>query len=197
LIEKPDLEGAMEDNLIIRRIKNGDIDAFSILVEKYHRRLLAFIYRLVCDEKIVEDLGQEVFLDVYRSLKGFDISSGTPFSAWLFITARNRCISELRKRKRSASVSIDEIGHLGTGLKSAEDLLIQHEQRQAVKASLEALSEPFKGPLVMSLSGCTLKEIADACGISPGTAKSRLSRAREKMKFLISEYLGGKRYERI
>ncbi len=187
----------MEDHLVISRIKDGDINAFEVLVEKYHRALLAFIYRLIGDEKIVEDLGQEVFLDVYKSLRHFDLNRGTPFSAWLFVTARNRCISELRKRKRTSVVSIDDIADLEGALKSAEDLLIEHERRQVVDGILAELSEPFRRPLLMSLGGRSLKEIATACGISPGTAKSRLCRAKEKMKYLLREHLGGNGYERV
>jgi RNA polymerase sigma-70 factor, ECF subfamily len=187
----------MEDQQIIRRIKNGDIEAFSVLVEKYHRGLLTFIYRLVGDEKIVEDIGQEVFLDTYKSLKDFDLKRGTPFSAWLFITARNRCISELRKRNVSASVSIDDMVDLDGEFKSAEDLLIEHERQRVVRTFIEQLSEPFRGSLVMSLRGCSLKEIAEAFGVTPGTAKSRLSRAKDKVRSLLREHFGGNGYERI
>jgi len=187
----------MQDSLVIRRIKNGDVDAFSILVEKYHRSLLAFIYRLVGDEKIVEDIGQDVFLDVYRSLREFDIERGTPFSAWLFTAARNRCISELRRRNRRVSVSIEEAADIRAEIESAEDLLIDHERRQAVRSSLDQLSEPFKRPLLMKLRGCSLDEIAKTCGISPGTAKSRLCRAREKLRCLIRGYLEGGGYESV
>ena len=87
----------LNDIEVIKRIKSGEIDAFSLLVEKYHRRLLIFIHRLVGDKSIVEDVGQEVFLNVYKSLDNFDEQAGVPFSAWLFIAARNRALSELRK----------------------------------------------------------------------------------------------------
>jgi RNA polymerase sigma-70 factor (ECF subfamily) len=187
----------MDDQLIIERIKKGDSEAFAILVERYHKPLLSFIYRLVSDEKIVEDLGQEVFLDIYRSLKGFDEHRGTPFSAWLFIMARNRCISELRKRTGTASVSLEAISDRGAELKSAEDLLIEHERRQTVRTFLQRLSEPFRRPLVMSMRGYSLQEIAVTCGISAGTAKSRLNRAKQKLRLLVKESFGGKGYERI
>jgi RNA polymerase sigma-70 factor (ECF subfamily) len=187
----------MEDIRIIRRIKNGDVDAFSKLVEKYHQRLLTFIFRLVRDEGIVEDIGQEVFLDIYKSLKGFDENRGTPFSAWLFIAARNRCISELRKKNASVALSLEEVGELAGDNLSAEALLMAHERSEALRFSLEVLAKPFKEPLLMSLHGCTLQEISRACGISPGTVKSRLFRARERMKLLIERHLGGKGYESV
>jgi RNA polymerase sigma-70 factor (ECF subfamily) len=83
----------MDDNPIIRRIQNGDLDAFAALVRKYHRDLLRFIHRLVRDPHLAEDIGQDVFLDVYQSLARFNPERETPFVAWLYIVARNRCVS--------------------------------------------------------------------------------------------------------
>lgn len=84
----------MEDIDVVRRVRDGETEAFSVLIEKYHRRLLNFIYTFIGDEAAVEDVGQEVFLSVYKSLGNFDEKRGVPFSAWLFIIARNRCISD-------------------------------------------------------------------------------------------------------
>lgn len=187
----------MEDNLIVERIKSGDVQAFAALVERHHRGLLAYIHRVVGDEKIVEDIGQEVFLDAYRSLKSFDETRGTPFSAWLYVMARNRCMSELRKRKGASSVSIDEVADLATNDESAEELLIEDERRRAVSAGLKELPDPFRSALVMSLAGRTLKEIAESWGVSLGTAKSRLGRAKDKLRLLVGGSIGGKGYERI
>jgi RNA polymerase sigma-70 factor (ECF subfamily) len=93
----------------ISKIRAGDTEAFSALVEKYHRRLLNFIYTLTGDEAAVEDIGQEVFLSVYKSLDRFDEKRGVPFSAWLFIIARNRCISELRGSRDFGFVPLRDV----------------------------------------------------------------------------------------
>ena len=114
----------MNDNDIIKLIRNGHVDAFAQLVQKYHKNLLTFIYRFVRDPHLSEDIGQEVFLDVYKSLPKFDSERGTPFSAWLYISARNRCISELRKRGKSECVPFEDY-HILTDTKvSAESALI-------------------------------------------------------------------------
>jgi len=186
----------MNDNAIIKRIQSGDVDAFAGLVQKYHKNLLAFIYRFVRDPHLTEDIGQEVFLDVYKSLSKFDPDMGTPFSAWLYISARNHSISELRKRGRTASVPLEDY-HIITGAKdSAEEALLRQEGRQALAASLEQLPEPFRTTIVKSLQGASLKEIACQCGISQATVKTRLFRAKEKIKQLMKEYLGGVCHER-
>jgi RNA polymerase sigma-70 factor (ECF subfamily) len=82
----------VEDADILKRIKNGDTNAYSEIVHKYHRHLLNFIYAYVGDERIVEDIGQETFISAFKSISEFDLKRGTPFSAWLYTIAKNRCI---------------------------------------------------------------------------------------------------------
>jgi len=181
----------MNDNTVIRRIQGGDVDAFAVLVQKYHKNLLAFIYRFVGDPHLTEDIGQEVFLDVYKSLSRFDPDMGTPFSAWLYISARNRCISELRKKGRGECVPLEDYHSITGAGDCAEAGLIRQEGRQALAASLEQLPEPFRTTMVRSLQGASLDEIANKCGISHATVKTRLFRAKEKIKQLMKEYVGG------
>lgn len=186
----------MNDNAIIRLIQNGSTEAYARLVQKYHKNLLAFIYRLVREPHITEDIGQEVFLSVYKSLSGFDPEAGTPFSAWLYIIARNRCVSYLRERRCIKNTLIeDRLTVTGAG-DTAEEALIRHEGRQALSASLEQLPEPFRTTIIRSLQGASLHEIARECGIPVSTVKSRLFRAKEKIKQLVSLYAGGVGHER-
>lgn len=186
----------MNDNAIIRLVRSGNTEAFALLVEKYHGNLLSFIHRLVRDPHLTEDIGQEVFLSVYKSLPKFDPEAGTPFAAWLFIIARNRCISDLRMRNKGESVEIEDF-HLVTGAEdSAEEVMIRNEGLQALAASLQQLPEPFRTTIVKSLQGASLHEIACECGIPQSTVKSRLFRAREKIRQLMSEYVGGVGHER-
>lgn len=187
----------MDENDLIQQVQAGDVEAFSLLVEKYHYHLLNFIYRIVGDERIVEDIGQEVFLSVYQSLKSFDVRRGTPFSAWLFISARNRCISELRKNRNRTNVPIEDTDSLHAKEMSPEETAINSERLKAIQASLELLPEPFKGTILQSLRGDSLEEIARNEGVSEGTVKSRLFRAREKMKLLLKEYFGGNSNEQV
>ena len=187
----------MDDLAIIEKIRSGNPDAYALLVEKYHRPLLTFIFRIVGDGSLVEDIGQEVFLAVYKSLRDFDESRGTPFSAWLFIAARNRCISVLRERRAAKLVDLGEIAMLPDGAANAEDVLLRQERMAALAASLRQIPEPFRTTLLRSLEGESLDEIAVAEGISTGTVKSRLFRAKERMRLLVGEYFGGKGYERV
>jgi RNA polymerase sigma-70 factor (ECF subfamily) len=183
-------DSSVDDFDVIKRVQDGDNDSFSILVKKYHKQLLNFIYRITGDEKNVEDIGQEVFLGVYKSLRNFDMSKGVPFSAWLFITARNRSISELRKNHR-VSVPMDGSPEPMAQDKSPEQDMIDNERLDAIRSSLQQLSEPYRGTILKSLSGSSLNEIASFEGISAGAVKSRLFRAREMIRFGITQYFGG------
>ncbi len=187
----------MEDSDVIREVKEGNTEAFAFLVEKHHRRLLNFIFRIVKDAAVVEDIGQEVFLSAYKSLDHFDERRGTPFSAWLFIAAKNRCISELRSRRLGENVSIDDIAEFRNGEENAAELLVDAEEKAALRSSVRELPEPYRSTILRNLLGDTIEEIAIKEGVSLGTVKSRIFRARKRIKLLLSEYYGGNGYERV
>jgi RNA polymerase sigma-70 factor (ECF subfamily) len=180
----------VDDTEVVKSVQAGDSESFALLVDKYHRHLLNFIYRLMGKEQVVEDIGQEVFLSVYKSIRSFNVNRGVPFSAWLFITARNRCISELRRKTRPA-IPIDQMVNLRALEKSPEQSANEEERLLAIHAALEQLPEPYRQTILQSLRGDSPEEIARNNGISRGTVKSRLSRAREKMRLLLHERFGG------
>lgn len=168
---------------MIQRVKKGDTEAFSLLVEKYHKRLLGFIFRLIGKKEEVEDLGQEVFLSAFKSLSKFDEDRGTPFSAWLFTLARNQCISHWRKQVKYRQVELDgkTLKHRGPG---PLDVLLGKEEREALETCLGQVPEPYRSTLLSSLEGHSIREIAEQTGLARTTVKTRLFRAREKVKDL-------------
>lgn len=186
----------MDDRIIIKRVQSGQVDAYALLVHKHHRNLLAFVFRMVKDADLAEDIGQEVFLKVYWELPHFDPERGTPFAAWLFIVARNQCISELRKIGRTELVSAEYFDQVAAEGETAETALIRKEELEALKATLQELPEPFRSTIILSLKGATLEEIARSCGVPQATVKTRLYRAKEKIMFLLKGHSGGIRYER-
>jgi RNA polymerase sigma-70 factor (ECF subfamily) len=183
-------QSLVDDIEIVKNVQAGNSESFALLVNKYHRHLLNFIYRLIGNELIVEDIGQDVFLSVYKSIRSFNVNRGVPFSAWLFITARNRCISELRKNDR-LTIPAEGLADLTAHGKTPEQTVINEERLLAIHAALEQLPEPYRQTVLESLRGDSPEEIARNNGISRGTVKSRLSRAREKMKLLLYERFGG------
>ena len=177
---------------IIRKIKAGDINAYALLVERYHRPLLAYIFKIIRNNDLAEDIGQEVFFSVYRSLKSFDENKGIPFSAWIFTAARNRCITALRQKQNREPIDLNEIEFLEDGKKNPEEHLLEREEMRAVVASLQQIPEPYKKTILMSLEGNSLEKIAISQSITLGTVKSRLFRAKERMRTLVAAYFGCK-----
>jgi RNA polymerase sigma-70 factor, ECF subfamily len=183
-------EKIMDELEIIQKIKVGDTHSFALLVEKYHLPLLAFIFKILGDKDLVEDIGQDVFLTIYKSLENFDETRGVPFSAWIFTIARNRCISVLRQRGVRKPIHLDEMDLFADGRKNPEDAFLAREQMTAVAKALRQIPEPFRKTILMSLEGSSLEKIALLQNISLGTVKSRLYRAKERMRFLVSAYFG-------
>lgn len=171
----------MEDLEIVKLVRNGDIDAFSLLVEKYHRNLLGFIYRIVRRTEAVEDIGQEVFLSAFQSLENFDAGRGVPFSAWLFTIAKNRCFSEMRKQKTRREEPLDD------SIVGKDDYAGPEESKKALERALSVLEEPFKSAILNSLEGLSIVEIAAKDRVPAATVKTRLFRAREKLRRLLSK----------
>lgn len=186
----------MEDAAVIRRVQEGDSEAYAVLVRRHHRGLLRFIHRLVRDAHLAEDIGQEVFLDAYKALPRFDPDRGTPFAAWLFILARNRCVSALRKRGRAVLVAVEDAPELAGDAPGLDERLAAEEERQALAASLDMLEEPFRSTILMSLNGALVEDIAVSLGVPSATVKTRLFRAREKLRRLFSAAFGGVCHER-
>jgi len=183
----------MDEPGIIRAVKAGDSKRYALLVERYHRPLLAFIFRMIGDRQLTEDIGQEVFFNAYRKIKGFDEKKGVPFSAWLFTIARNSCLTVLRRKGLGNSLDIDQVADfLADGRKNPEEELLARERLSAVAASLQQVPEPFRKTITMSLAGCSLENIACSQKITVGTVKSRLFRAKELMRLLIGTCFGCK-----
>lgn len=173
---------------IIRRVKSGYTDDFRLLVENYHRHLLNFIYRLVPDKSAVEDIGQETFVAAFQSLKTFDETRGTPFSAWLFTIAKNRCFDECRKHRRENRSQSDEPDMHTDKSDNAEERILSMERKKALEQSLALLPEPFRTAMLNSLAGETIRESARKLRVSENTVKTRLFRARVKLKEILMNF---------
>lgn len=186
----------MDENELIRRSKAGDTESFSQLVQIYERRIVNYAFRMLRDRDDAEDAAQEAFLRAYRKLDTFNGDSA--FSTWLYTILNNICLDVLRKRKRTG-----EQTHISINQNSADDEYeIQIEdsspgpydsyRRKAAMKALEAaigkLSDEHRAVIVMrDINGMEYDEIAKILGISLGTVKSRISRARLALRKILEE----------
>lgn len=151
----------------IRRLKSGDPDAFAILVNDYGDRLRRFSARMAGPEH-AEDIVQEVFLRVYRSIRSFDPSGS--LASWIFTIANNLCVDQVRKRPPATRSRRSEPDP------SAE--AEGRETRQALLRAVAALPEPQKRVfLLREEAGLSFREIADLVGCPLGTALGRMHTA--------------------
>jgi RNA polymerase sigma-70 factor, ECF subfamily len=167
-----------DDLAVIRRILDGDVDSFRVLVERYQGPLRCLIANLVADAHEGEDLAQDVFLAAYRNLAGYDPRQAA-FSTWLLTIARNRCLNALAKRR---PVLLDQLPDAGQ-VRPPDAELSEAEWFRLLDQALDAL--PFEQKTVFVLAeiqGLSLAEVAAIEGVKPGTVKSRLSRARDKLR---------------
>ena len=95
------------DAALMLRVKQGDMAAFTELVEKYKQPIMNLAYRTVRDMTEAEDLAQNVFVQVYKSAARY--KSTAKFSTWLFTIARNLCLNEIRRRSRHPADSMDAV----------------------------------------------------------------------------------------
>lgn len=194
-----DLSMQPSDEILVKRAKEGDRNSFDVLYQKYKKRILNYIYRMVGNQTIAEDLTQETFVRAYINLPNY--RERLVFSAWLYKIAGNLVKNEMRAAKYRASVSLDAPLVVGEDTmrlidtvvdkNSAPDLVARsNELHEAIQKVLDALSYDHRSILVLcDIHGYSYEEVSKMFEVSVGTVASRLSRARKEFnKKLRIEY---------
>lgn len=187
------------DVQLMLRAKRGDDAAFSQLVESYQDRLVAVLFHLLGNQEAAEDLGQEVFLRIYRNRSKYEAKA--KFSTWMFHIANNLASNWRRDgaRRREASLAGSDSGPLGA--RPQEQLLAEksalmparvldrNETQSLVRAALESLSDRQKmAVLLHKFEQMSYIDIAATMDLSPQAVKSLLSRARENLKAYLEPF---------
>jgi len=163
----------------IRRVRAGDRDAFRPLVQRYQKPLFGFVTNLIRDADAAEDIVQDVFCSAYAGLDAYDARRGS-FSTWLFTIARNRCFTWLARARTSLSEPV--LLEPRTPLADASE----RELFQRLDAALDALPLAQRTAFVLAeLQGLPHAEVARIEGTRLGTIKSRVARARERLRGLL------------
>ena len=188
----------MQDSEVMLRLRAGDMAAFDYLLARYRKPIIHFMYRMVHNESVAEELAQEVFLRVYRSRESYRAEA--KFSTWLYRIATNLGVNHARdtRHERAAStVYLDETdSETGTTpdvadmTAGAEDKLLQRERMAAIKQHVMALPERQQMAVLMhKYEGMDYKQIGEVLKLSESATKSLLFRAyqtlREKLKGFV------------
>ena len=188
-----------KDDVLISSFKGGDTGAFQELVLKYEKRVYNHCMRMVNDEEESYDLTQEVFLKVFRKIKNYEHTYS--FCTWLYRITVNSCIDYLRRKKRQVqSISLSaNPGDDGSQLGKDQDIpdntfvpdivFANKELDEVLRRANDQLSEKLRSIILLKeIEGFSYEEIAEILGCSKGTVKSRLFRARERLKEILADY---------
>lgn len=186
------------DAELIQRILRGDQDALGPLVRKYQKGVHALVYRKIGDFHIAQEITQDAFLNAYRKLR--TLKNHNQFAGWLYVIAANLSRDWLRK-KRLPMESIDaedtnEVDKVSYSkyLAERQEADADETRREVVKELLQRLPESERTVMTLHYLGeMTIKAISEFLGVSPNTVKSRLSRARNRLRKeedVLQQHLG-------
>lgn len=184
----------MTDSQIIRDIKEGNVDLYAELMNRYQRKVLAFIYHMLRSsqqELLAEDLCAETFYKAFRSIHTFREAEAS-FSTWLYTIARNTVLSELRKQ-RSIQVSLDEDYSIVPEAPKEivpENAILRSEKVHLVREAINRLPEKQRSAIILrEYDQLEYQEIAHKLGQTVSSVKSLLFRARASIKVQLESYV--------
>jgi len=194
-----------EESLFVLRLKANEDAAYDELVRGYHASIFHVAYRMLGDAAEASDVVQEIFLQVFRNIGGF--KGEAALKTWIFKIAFSEILNRLRswkRRYRYATVSLDDnpsakrngynSPYVADSKPTPEEVLESKEQETAIQRALSKLSSDHRSIIVLrDIEGFSYSEIADVLGISIGTVKSRIARARADLKKSLMRYLSVQR----
>ncbi|MBC8335470.1 MAG: sigma-70 family RNA polymerase sigma factor [Anaerolineae bacterium] len=180
----------MDEAALINDAKHGDLDSFNRLVIGYQDKLYNTAYRILGDSELAADATQEAFISAFRKLKSY---RGGSFKAWLLRIVTNACYDELRRKKRRPTTPLEPLTENDEEMESPrwltdpgaspEKQVETFELEQAIQNCIEALPPDFRAVVVLTdMQGLDYKEAATALKKPLGTIKSRLARARLRLR---------------
>jgi RNA polymerase sigma-70 factor, ECF subfamily len=191
------LEDAHVAALLVRRCIAGDAAAWEEIVQTYHRRIYNICYRFTGSGTDADDLAQEVFIKMYRTLNSYDVERGA-FMTWVTTVTRNLLVDHFRKtRQDRVTDSLDTpqseqedampIGERIPDRGPAPDTRVQsREAREAVHEALQKLSPDLREAVILrDLQDMDYREIATVLRVPEGTVKSRINRGRAELARLL------------
>lgn len=174
------------DGGVLARCRAQDPIAFRAFVVRYERMVFALLSRMLGHGPEVEDLAQETFVRAYRAFPSFDPDGAAKVSTWL-LTIATRLALDARKKKRLDTVPADE--HPPARSSDPELSLERRQLGDAIAQAAAELPDDQRAALVLAeMHGLSIAEIAEALGVPENTAKTRLFRAREKMRAALANW---------
>ena len=191
------MEEAQVVGLLVRRCVGGDAAAWEEIVQRYHRRIFNVCYRFAGDSDNAQDLTQEVFIKMYRTLNTYDSGKGA-FMTWVTAITRNLLVDHFRKTKGDRITdSLDSTAsehedaqplseRIADGGLAPDAAVQKRETREMVHLALQSLSPELREAVILrDLQDMDYREIATALRVPEGTVKSRINRGRAELARLL------------
>ncbi|HFD39180.1 MAG TPA: sigma-70 family RNA polymerase sigma factor [Anaerolineae bacterium] len=177
----------VDEQSLIASAQKGDVRAFNQLVLLYQSLAYNVAYRILDDAEAAADATQDAFFSAYRAMSRF---RGGSFRAWLLRIVTNACYDQLRRKKRRPTQSLDDLpmeadhtAYLRDPAEQPDEYAERQELNRLLQEAIRRLPPDQRIVLVLSdVQGLNYREIAQATGLALGTVKSRLSRARAKLR---------------
>ena len=188
---------------MVAELKAGSEDAFSWLIAHYSQPVYSLVYRMLDDPSDAADTTQEVFIKVFRGIRGFN--SNSSLKTWIYRIALHEALNQRRWwfRHRGRETSIEPVNEclversalplreiLADEKKSPLENVYDSELQQRVETELRAIAEPYRTTLILrDIEELSYEQIAEVLGVSLGTVKSRLMRGREALRKRLERHL--------
>ncbi len=172
---------------VIKAVLEGDVESFRLLVQRYEKPVISMIKNLIDDRHICEDIAQDVFFTAYRKINSYDPARSS-FSTWLFTIARNKSLNFVKKKRPSSMSNSPE----KPDTSSPTDILVQQEFFDRLDMALRNLPAKQKTAFVLAeLEKLPYEQIAQIEGVRMGTVKSRINRAKKKLRSALKSFEEG------
>ncbi len=185
----------MDDEQLLLRVRQNDSKAYFELVSLYKDKVLNTCYRFLLNKEDAEDTAQEVFIEVFQSIKMF--RGDSKLSTWIYRITVTKCLDEIKKRKRKKRISsigrvlhLDDVSNWLTGGKKADTILYEKESQKSVYEALEHLPDNQRVAFTLSkIEGYNNSEIAAILKTTNVAVESLLSRAKKKVTARLEKIL--------
>jgi RNA polymerase sigma-70 factor, ECF subfamily len=185
------------DLRLMQRIKRGDMDAFSDLVETHQHRVIGTVARMLGDDNDAEDIAQQVFVRIWKNAARWEPTA--KFTTWLYTILRNLVFNECRRRARHPTRSLDSLQDdedhphqfEDGNVKSPDTVMLDVEMQDAIERAIQELPETQRMAVVLRrYQDVSYEEIAEILSLTVPAVKSVLFRARTELRNKLRGYLG-------
>jgi len=172
------------DRILLKRAQSGDLEAIEKLLSKYEKYVFNTALGFFKDSFDASDAAQDAMIKIYRKLNSFRFESS--FKSWVFRLTVNTCKDALRKRRDILTIDDNIFDNQESADVSPEKAVIDKAQREEIVGAIEKLDEDHKNVIILrDINDFTYDQIAKILDITVGTVKSRIFRARNKLKELL------------